>query len=224
MNGKLIVLEGVDGSGKATQSKLLVDYFRSKNIPVETISFPRYTDSFFGKLVGRFLSGEFGKLQEISPYLASLPYAMDRRNARQEIVNWLKKGKMVVADRYVTSSFAHQAAKLPAEKRPEFIEWLRDMEYNEHKMPVPDIVLFLYIPWEKSQELASKRARGTDIADQDSAHQKSASEVYKWLALHESVWKQINCMDKAGRLRPIDEIHTELLQTLRTTLNIVEID
>ena len=127
MRGKLIVIEGGDGSGKATQTKLLVEYLRSKNIPTETLSFPRYSDSFYGKLVGRFLSGEFGPLESVSPYLAAIPYALDRLDARDDINKWLNEGKIVAIDRYVPSSLAHQAAKVPLDERETLVQWLEEM-------------------------------------------------------------------------------------------------
>lgn len=221
--GKLIVIEGRDGAGKATQTKMLVDYLRSKKIPVETISFPRYKDSFYGKLVGRFLQGEFGKLNDISPYLASLPYALDRKSAQPTIVQWLKEGKIVIADRYVTSSIAHQAAKLPEEKREEFINWLKQMEYEENKMPIPDIVIFLFVPASETHNLTRNRNRAMDIADRNIAHQKHTSEVYQWLAYNEPTWKQVDCLDKNRTIRTKKEIHTEILQILRESLKIEEV-
>ena len=111
--GKLIVIEGTDGSGKTTQLKLLKSYLEKNSIPVETVSFPRYKKSFHGKTVAKYLRGEFGAMDSVSPYLVSLAYAMDRATAKWDMNKWLREGKIVIADRYATSNMAHSAAKLP---------------------------------------------------------------------------------------------------------------
>ncbi|KKR70223.1 MAG: thymidylate kinase [Candidatus Roizmanbacteria bacterium GW2011_GWB1_40_7] len=214
MNGKLIVIEGGDGSGKATQAKLLVDYFKKEHISAQTISFPRYQDSFYGKLVGRFLKGELGKLEEVSPYIAALMYALDRKDARDEIVQWLTEGSVVIADRYVTSNLAHQAAKLSEEKQEGIISWIEEMEYEVNKMPRPDIVIYLHVPPSYSIELISIEA--ADIAE-NKLHQQNTENVYKRLATSNSMWHTIECVQN-GKLRTIPEIHTELLHILRTKL------
>ncbi|MCR4263376.1 MAG: dTMP kinase [Candidatus Roizmanbacteria bacterium] len=222
--GKLIVIEGGDGSGKATQTKLLADSFRAKGIDVVTLSFPRYTDSFYGKLVGRFLAGEFGQLEDTSPYLVSLIYALDREDARDEINSWLQQGKIVIIDRYVPSSLAHQGAKLPPEKREEIIRWIEEMEYTVNRMPVPDIIVYLHVPTQYSLELIGKKAKireythGTDIAE-NKTHQEKAEEVFQHLARTKPNWHTIECVTDA-KLRSIEEIHTEILHILRTTLSI----
>ena len=226
MQGKLIIIEGGDGSGKATQTKLLVEYLHSKNIPVETLSFPRYSDSFYGSLVGRFLAGEFGSLESVSPYLAAIPYALDRLDAREDIKKWLNVGKIVIIDRYVPSSLAHQAAKVSADGQDKLVQWLEQMEYEENKLPRPDLVIYLHVPVNLALGLLKKKAKvreyttGIDIAETKS-HQEKAEEMFLKLAA-EKGWVQIECT-KDGNLLSIDEIHTQLLHTLRNSLNIAEI-
>src|SRR3989344_2308491 len=109
--GKIIVIEGGDGSGKATQSKLLIEYLEKNSIPHAYLDFPNYS-SFYGKLVGKFLRGEFGDLDSVSPYLASLTFALDRLSSKDTIENHLKAGKIVVMNRYATSNMAHQGSKI----------------------------------------------------------------------------------------------------------------
>jgi nucleoside 2-deoxyribosyltransferase len=133
--GKLIVIDGTNASGKATQTQLLISYFSRHKIKAKQISFPRYYTSFHGKTVCRFLKGEFGRLQDINPYLSSLAFALDRLTAKNQIVDWLEKGYIVIADRYVTSSLAHQGAKLSSRERTKFVNWVYDMEYKQHRMP-----------------------------------------------------------------------------------------
>lgn len=220
--GKLIVIEGGDGAGKATQTKLLADALRSQRRNVKTLSFPRYKDSFYGKLVGRFLAGEFGNLESTSPYLAALIYALDREDARDEIKSWLNDEMVVVLDRYVPSSLAHQAAKLPKEKQSELIKWIEEMEYDVNSMPRPDLVIYLHVPIQQSLDLIHKKAKvrdyttGTDIAE-NKPHQEKAEEVFIHLSLTKQNWKTVECV-KDGVLRSIADIHTELLQIVENVI------
>src|SRR5271169_3521244 len=117
-SGKLIAIEGIDGSGKRTQLDLLSSELDSRGLNTFRISFPRY-ESFYGKLVGRYLNGEFGALDAVDPHLSSLLYAGDRLEAKPEIEGALSAGKIVLADRYVGSNLAHQSERVPAEKREE---------------------------------------------------------------------------------------------------------
>src|SRR5580692_9221423 len=125
--GKLIALEGIDGSGKRTQLDLLASDLAARGLAAFRISFPRY-ESSFGKLVGRYLNGEFGALGAVDPHLSALLYAGDRLEARAEIESNLSAGKIVLADRYVASNMAHQSARMPAAQREEFLMWLKRLE------------------------------------------------------------------------------------------------
>ncbi len=218
--GKLIVIDGGDGSGKTTQTKLLISYLRSKGIPVKGFDFPRYYSSFHGKTVGRFLAGEFGKLDEVSPYLASLAYALDRASAKEEMDHWLSHGGMIVSNRYATSNMAHQGARLPEAKRKEFLEWIDELEYKVHKIPREDIVLYLHVPWQIGMELTKKKGErgylngGTDIQEQDTAHRKAAEEMYLQLTKKKKNWITIECADN-GSILSKDTIHAEVLSVLR---------
>ena len=123
MNGKLIALEGTDGSGKGTQLKLLVEYLTQKNVPHKTLDFPRYGE-FFGDLAGRMLRGEFGPNEHIPAQLAVLPFACDRWQVREELKQWLNDGKLVISNRYTASSAVYHAAKLPQGEQRAFIDWV----------------------------------------------------------------------------------------------------
>lgn len=216
--GKLVVIDGVDGSGKATQAQRLIMYLKKKKIDNKYISFPRYYTSFYGKHVGRFLTGEFGGNNEVSPYLSSLVFALDRLNARDEIVAWLSEGNIVVADRYVSASLAHQSSKMPEKKRKDFIDWLYAMEYKEHKLPKEDVVVYLYMPVKLAQKLISKKAKrnytkGKDKAEADIKHQQKSVEMYKFFCKKFKHWEMIDCLEK-GRLLTIEEIHQKILKLL----------
>src|SRR3989344_9017264 len=132
--GKLIVFEGIDGSGKSLQLKLLKKYFDLHRIPNKVIDFPRYKQSFHGKTVARYLQGEFGSINDTNPYLVSLAYALDRASAKEEMNKRLAEGKIVLADRYATSNMAHQAAKLPKSKQNDFLNWEYELEYRVNKI------------------------------------------------------------------------------------------
>src|ERR1700693_5391726 len=127
--GKLIALEGIDGSGKLTQLDLLARELDARGLATFRISFPRY-ESFFGKLVGSYLNGDFGALDAVDPHFSALLYAGDRLEAKSEIEAALSSGKIVLADRYIGSNMAHQSERVPPEQRDEFIGWLKRLEYG----------------------------------------------------------------------------------------------
>jgi len=219
--GKLIVIDGGDGSGKATQSAMLKEYLESKGTKVKYMDFPRYYSSFHGKVVGRFLTGEFGSLDSVSPYLAALAYALDRAAAKEEMDGWLTHGGTLLSNRYATSSMAHQAAKLPEGKRKEFISWLDEMEYKVHKIPREDVVVYLYVPWKIGYELTLKKeerkyAKGKlDIAEADIKHRIESEGMYLRLAKERKNWIKIDCIDKNGTILPKEVIHAHIIKALQ---------
>lgn len=217
--GKLIVIDGGDGSGKTTQASLLVDYLKKKGLKVKYYDFPRYYSSFHGRLIGRFLAGEFGDLDTVSPYLISLAYSLDRVSVKEEMEDWLKKGGIIICNRYVTSSMAHQGARLPSQKRKEFIDWIDELEYRQHKMPRPDLVIYLYVPWQIGLKLTAKKAdkrryvKGMDIAEKDIKHRQEAEKMYLYLAKTQKNWIKIDCV-KDGKILSIDKIHQKIVQAI----------
>ncbi len=220
--GKLVVIDGTDGSGKGTQTQLLLDYLEKQGKPNKYIDFPRYYTSFHGKMVGRYLAGEFGKKESASPYLSSLFYAMDRLTARDEIVDWLEEGNIVVANRYTTSSMAFQTARVEKEKQEEFLKWLYDMEYKEHKLPKEDLVIFLYVPVEISQKLIEQKnkreymgGKKKDIHESDVVYQKEVLKLYLELAKKYPHWEVIQCVDSRGRLLSVEKVHEKILKVLK---------
>ena len=213
--GKLIVLDGGDGSGKTTQAKLLVVRLKKRGISVKFFSFPRYEESFFGELVARYLRGELGKIDQVSPYLIALAYADDRAQTRVEMEELLAKGGVVLCDRYTTSSQAHLSANLPEAKREEFISWIDELEYNQHKMPRPDKVIYLYVPWQVGRKItiqgANSRAysKTEDIHEKSNHHRIEAEKMYlKFVSEHRN-WNLIDCIEN-GKLLPIDDIARKL--------------
>jgi dTMP kinase len=219
--GKLIALEGIDGSGKRTQLDLLSSELDARGLATFRISFPRY-DSFYGKLVGRYLNGEFGALDAVDPHLSALLYAGDRLEAKPEIDAALSAGKIVLADRYIASNMAHQSARVPSELREDFFAWLRRLEYGLYALPAEDLVIFLRVPVTEANRLVGlKPARAytnlkRDIQEADIDHLEQTAINYDRLAT-EANWARIDCMDTAsGMLFSPEEIHRAVLQAVET--------
>lgn len=218
--GKLVVIEGSDGSGKGTQMQLLVDYFKQCHVPHATLDFPQYYKTFFGKWIGRFLKGEFGRVEDISPYLLMFPYAADRWQARGDIEHWLSEGKIVLSNRY-TGSNAYQAAKVPNGDRIRFIDWSFEMEYEAFGIPKEDLVIFLYIPFMVAQKLIEqKRARKymgnhqtKDIHESNTVLLQTVESVYLDFCKRFPHWIKIDCVAN-GRILSKDEIHKKVLSVL----------
>lgn len=211
--GRLIVFEGADGSGKATQSELLFKYFKKQRIPAELISFPNY-NSNWGKLVKRYLSGDFGDIGEVDPHLASVLYAGDRLLAAGKIRRWLKAGKHVIGDRYADTNVAHQAAKIKNKKeREKFINWLEDFEYNQNKIPREDLVIFLSVPVTTSQKLM--RSRKKDIHERDPEYLEEVAKIFEELAKTKKNWRKIDCVQNNRLLTPL-QVHEEVLSLLQS--------
>jgi len=219
--GKLIVIEGIDGSGKRTQLDCLARALGERGTAFTQVSFPRY-EGFFGKLVARFLNGEFGQLAAVDPHFSALLYAGDRLESKSALDAALASGKTVLADRYIGSNLAHQGARMPAETRDEFIAWLKQLEYGVYGLPAEDLVLYLRVPAAEAHRLAGNRgARARsytnlrrDLQESDIAHLEAASEVYDGLA-RQPHWVKIECFDPAsGALRPPAAIHAEILAAI----------
>lgn len=223
-NGKLIVIEGSDGAGKATQLRLLKEYLVDQKQKVQTIDFPRYYDSFYGKMVAQFLRGEFGTLKEVDPHLASLLYALDRGQAEKEMNQWLNDGEFVLSNRYATSNLAHQSAKLSVGKRKKFIEWDLELEYVVNGIPKEDIVIYLYVPYKISKKLVLQKSKEVrayakgkkqDIHEKDTEFLRKSEEAYLRLVKQFPHWVKIICVDKKGKLKTREEIHEEVVKVLK---------
>ncbi|HRN70489.1 MAG TPA: thymidylate kinase [Candidatus Woesebacteria bacterium] len=219
--GRFIVIEGGDGSGKGTQTDLLITYLKEHAIAYAHLDFPNY-DSFFGKLTAKFLRGELGKLDEISPYFASLPFALDRNEAKKTIQSYLDEGKLVVANRYVSSNMAHQGSKIEnSEERKEFISWLEQLEYKVHGIPQPDLYILLYMPWQKAKELTTHKQERSylngeteDIQEADDKHRIKTEEMYTYLADHNKSWRTINCVENDTIISK-EIIHKKIISVLQ---------
>lgn len=214
--GKLIVIEGTDGSGKATQTKLLLNYLK-KSQKISFFEFPRYKKSIFGNLVKRSLRGEFGNFIELSPYLSSLPYVIDRLRAKYLLNEALIEGD-VICDRYTPSNLAFQGAKLPKNERKKFFDFIEVGEYKELGLPEPDVVIFLYVPIGISQKLISKRSKAKgrpDLHENDKLYQKNVIETYINLAKGRKNWHIVGCTNSRGRILSKNVIHEKILKIIK---------
>lgn len=209
MKGTLIVLEGIDGSGKETQASLLEKKLKEKGREVMHISFPDY-ESPSSALVKMYLKGDFGKNPEdVNPYAASLFYAVDRfASYRMKWKDFYQKGGIIIADRYTTSNMVHQMTKYEDKKaRKDFLSWLEKTEYEELELPRPDLVILLDIPLRVSENLVKERARqggSMDIHEQHLGYLRKCHDAYQEL-VNLYGWKRIPCTEE-GKLRTIEDI------------------
>ena len=215
--GKLIVIEGLDGSGKSTQLDLLYENLKKSGIDCKSVSFPDY-DNPSSTLVKMYLNGNFGKKpDDVNAYAASVFYTVDRYASYK--ANWgeyYNNGGTVVAGRYTTSNAVHQASKLPEDKWEDFLSWLYDFEYGKIGIPKPDKVIFLDMPVEVSQKLLSKRYEGDetkkDIHESDTEYLDKCRKAAVFTAKF-SEWEIIPCSEN-GEARSIDAISKDVLNSV----------
>ena len=214
MKGKLIVIEGLDGSGKATQSELLYRELENRGMKLRKLSFPVYDSESSGP-VRMYLSGRFGdRPDDVDCYAASVLFAVDRFSSYMS--DWKKdyeEGTVFICDRYTTSNCVFQTSKLPEEERDAYIDWLGGFEYRLLGIPEPDLVIFLNMTEENSEALVEARYHGDesmkDIHERDKAYQKKCRESALYCAARLG-WKTVDC-DEGGKLLSIDEIHARVM-------------
>lgn len=213
--GLLLVIEGIDGSGKGTQAARLVQTARDRGYSVASFSFPLYDENPFSRAVGRYLNGDLGSLNEVHPVLSSLLYACDRFHARPELVEALEACDLVVCDRYVASNIAHQGSQLEGEERAQFVEWLLEVEYGEFGLPRPGLVVLLDAPQALARALVAKKGARSytsleaDILESDAAHGDASRDIYLELARREG-WRVVPAAGEDGGVRSVDEIADQI--------------
>lgn len=216
--GKLIVIEGLDGSGKATQAKLLTDYLLTTGANTIMISFPDY-ESDSSALIKMYLNGEFGDSPEdVNAYAASSFYAVDRyASFKKNWKNEYEDGAIIIADRYTTSNMIHQCSKLPREQWKAFNTWLMEYEYMLLGIPEPSTVIYLKSEIEIGQELMDVRYHGDeakkDIHERDIEYLKRCKSAADYCA-EQYNWIEIECLEN-GKLRTINEIQKEIIDKVR---------
>ncbi|HEX3543136.1 MAG TPA: hypothetical protein VHT31_01310 [Candidatus Acidoferrum sp.] len=223
--GKLIAIEGIDGSGKRTQVELLRDALSARGHQTFVTGFPIY-ESWFGAMVGKFLDGGFGPLEEVDPQLTALLYAGDRFEAKEQLVKALAAGKIVLADRYVGSNLAHQAARVGAPARVEFVTWIEHLEYGIYGLPRESAVIYLRVPPTEAQKLvARKSTRGYttathDLLEENLRHLEDAAGMYDELAKRAN-WFSVECFDlQEQAMRAPQEIAAEILAAVGGVLSV----
>ncbi len=221
--GTLIILEGGDGSGKATQTQILKERLEKEGYRVMAVSFPDY-GSPSSALVKMYLAGEFGKeAGDVSPYVASTFYAADRyASFRMKWKAFYDAGGIVLADRYTTSNMVHQMVKYKdASEREAFLSWLEDLEFEKFGLPRPDLVCLLDVPMEMSDRLMEKRQGKTgdmtgDIHEKNRKYLKACHDAYEEL-VERYQWARIHCVHE-GNMRPMEDIHQEVYHYVKTLL------
>jgi dTMP kinase len=213
---KLFVIEGVDGAGKSTQIKLLRDFFLKKGFNCEYLHFPRTETPYFGELITRFLRGEFGSLNDVDPYLVAMLYAGDRKDASNLISNWLSEEKIVLLDRYTYSNIAYQCAKLQdVSSQNKLMHWILSLEFNHFAIPMPDLNIFLDVPFAFAENNLTKTRTGNDrnylngtrdIHEENMTFQKKVRDIYLRVSESDDHLAVINCSDNNGAMLTPSEI------------------
>ena len=205
--GKLIVIDGSDGSGKATQTRFLLARLKAEGYKTKTLDFPQYEENHFGRLIGRCLAGDFGDFIAIDPHIGSVLYAADRFESRPKIERWLKAGYTIVLDRYVSANQIHQGGKIrDVKKQKEFLSWLDHMEHGVFGLPRPDVIVYLDVPVEVSQKLLGQEEQQRkkvylkkgqkDLAEMNVKHLSLSRENALRLVNKLNRWARINCTAK----------------------------
>lgn len=212
----ILVIEGIDGSGKGTQAQRLKRCLTDLGHRACLLSFPQYDDTFFGQRIADFLNGRFGSLDQLDPFLVSLLYAGDRFESRTKIVTAQDTVDLVILDRYVASNIAHQTAKYDTPQREQLRDWIEQIEYEIYRIPRETQVVLLDTPVDVSQALIAQKSprsytdQAADLQEADQPYLKRVREVYLELAQLNNHWTTVPVTCN-GELRTIDEIGQEIL-------------
>ncbi len=221
-----IVIEGLDGSGKSTQLKLLKNYLKEHNIAFQYLHFPRVQDGIFGDLVARFLRGDLGKIEEVNPYLVGLIYAGDRYDASKAINEWRAQNQLVIIDRYVHSNMAFQGAKISdMHEKEKLRKWLNNLEYTYYGIPEPDLSLFLDVPFSFTAKSLNTQRSGDDrdylqgkqdIHEASLDFQEQVRQEYLSLVKSDPRFQLIECFGPNGEMLPPFEVFDKVIALLKT--------
>lgn len=212
----LIAIEGIDGSGKGTQSGLLVDRLRETGYSAALVSFPRYGKTNCSKLIAKYLNGQLGSLDEVSPYQAAAMFALDRLESKQHLIDLMGRHDIVVADRYVGSNLAYQSARIPANEKARLLNWIWDLEYNVNGLPKPIATVFVDVSPQAAQRHVAKkdpRAYTTashDLHEQSLDFQGRVQLGYRYLTENGflgGICLGIPCNSPDGTVATIEQIH-----------------
>ena len=219
--GKLIVIEGTDGSGKSTQFRLLTEHLEADGQNFQKLVFPQYAEPS-SALIRMYLDGQFGsKPSDVNAYAASAFYAVDRyASYKKAWGNWYESGGLVLSDRYTTSNAVHQASKEPQEAQGKFLQWLYEFEYDKLGLPRPDLVIYLDVPTAFTEKLLRHRESSTntqaDIHEKDMQYLATCRETGRTAAKYYG-WTVIDCVHD-GAMRSMEDIHNEIYRHVRNCL------
>ncbi len=220
----LIVIEGIDGSGKGTQAKALTDRLSEAGRRVELLSFPRYQETLFGQAIGDFLNGRFGQLNEVHPFLASVLYAADRYESKAVLLGAVERNEAVICDRYVPSNLAHQGAKLSGVERAELLQTIQRIEFEIFALPQPKLVVLLDVPVDVAQRnIAAKKPRSytdkaADLQEADGEYLQRVRDVYLQLADENSNWYRVESV-RDSQQRSVADIADEVFERVTRELS-----
>ena len=222
--GKLIVIDGTDASGKATQTGLLIKPLKQDGHKVKVVDFPDYYGNFFGAFIGHCLSEQYYNFVKVHPKIASVLYAADRFESSDKIKNWLEEGNIVIANRYASANQIHQGGKISnTKKRKVFLKWLAKMEYEVFKIPKPDAVFYLSVPIPVVLKLIKERDRKKnrdylgkkkDVHEKDVKFLENSRKSALWLARTQKGWLKIECV-KNGVLENRESIHKKVYEKIK---------
>lgn len=220
----IIAIEGVDGSGKGTQSALLCARLKQQGFQVELLSFPRYMETFFGRECGNYLNGLFGRLENVHPKMAAILFAADRFESISILKKYARnKDNILICDRYVASNIAYQASRAPEENFETMSRWILELEYDVFNIPRPDLAIMLDIETAISRQLISRKSAREytslkfDIHEDDHQYQSAISKLYKLLSKDEG-WHIIDCQIN-GVIRAAEDIHEDVLSAVIHHIN-----
>ena len=219
--GKLIVIEGTDGSGKSTQFRKLTERLEQEGQAFKTLVFPRYKEPS-SALIRMYLGGDFGtRPSDVNAYAASSFYAVDRyASYKQDWGKWYEEGGLIVSDRYTTSNAVHQTSKEPPEKQGDFLKWLYEFEYDKLGLPCPDLIIYLDVPTSFTEKLMRHREQETnthaDIHEQDMQYLATCRQSGRTAAQYYG-WNVIQCV-KDDEMRSIEDIHEEIYALVKRCL------
>ena len=230
---KFIVIEGLDGAGKSTQIRFIERFLESRHIKSKFIHFPRTDAPVYGELVSRFLRGDLGKIDEVHPNLVALIYAGDRKDAATLLRKWMEEGFVVIADRYLYSNIAFQCAKLQVgQERNKLAQWIKHLEYEYNDIPVPDLNLFLDVPFEFTRQSLAKVREGddreylrgaSDIHEADMSFQEKVKEVYLWQVNENEDFDRVDCGSSEGKMLSPEEISEKIIFKIQQKLSSIEV-
>lgn len=221
MTARLIAFEGIDGSGKGTQTKAVAAALTARGIRVATLGFPQYERSFFGRRVGEYLSGDYGSLERVHPFLAAVLFAGDRRAALPSIRAAMQYHDVVLCDRYVESNIAHQTPRVPSEEQSRLVSQIRELEYIENELPRPDLNILLDVPVAVARGLVHEKetrnytSLAADIQEADIAYQSLVRDTYlRQASTVRDTWRVIAVCDDHGYLKDREEITREIVAVI----------